>query len=90
MCIRDSTLIGRGFRFVTSLVPSFIKRPFVGYLQGRGVNVYKMPVLSKGRPARASPSIEQCAEMDAEVTSDVSELERLTGFNIGIWLDRDQ
>ena len=49
-----------------------------------------MPVLSKGRPVRASPSIEQCAEMDAEVTSDVTELERLTGFNIGIWLDGDQ
>ena len=87
---RPLTLLGRGFRFVASLIPSFIKRPFVGYLQGRGVNVYKMPVLSKGRPARASPTIEQCAEMEAEVTNDVTELGRLTGFNIGIWLDGDQ
>jgi len=87
---RPLTLFGRGFRFVASLVPSFIKQPFVGYLQGKGVNVYKMRVLSKDRPARALPTIEERTEMDAEVTSDVTELGRLTGFNIGIWLDGDQ
>jgi len=87
---RPLTLFGRGFRFVASLVPGFIKRPLVGYLQRRGMNVYKMPVLSKGRPPRAAPTEEQRAEMDAEVTSDVAELGRLTGFNIGIWLDGNQ
>ena len=87
---RPLTLFGRGFRFIASLVPGFIKRPLVDYLQGRGKNVYKMPVLSKSRPARAAPTEEQSAEMDAEVTSDIAELGRLTGFNIGIWLDGNQ
>jgi hypothetical protein len=87
---RPLTIFGTCFRFAASLIPGLIKRPLVGYLQGRGVNVYKMPVLSKARPARAAPTAEQRAEMEAEVVSDVAELRRLTGFDIGYWSDGSQ
>jgi len=52
--------------------------------------VYKMPILSRGRPTRPVPTAEQCKEMRDQVNSDLEELGLLTDFPIARWLDGDQ
>ncbi len=87
---RPLTLFGRGFRFAAALIPGFLKQPLVSSLQGKGVNVYKLPIISKARPTRAVPTPEQCVEMNDEVTGDIEKLERITSFPVKQWLDSAQ
>ena len=87
---RPLTLFGRGFRFAAALIPGFLKQPLVLSLQGKGVNVYKLPIISKARPTRAVPTPEQCVEMNDEVTGDIEKLERITSFPVKQWLDSAQ
>ena len=87
---RPLTIIGRGLRFVAALIPGLLKRPFVSSLQKRGVNVYKMPILSRSKLARPAPSSEQCSEMRNQVEGDLGELKRLTGFPLDRWLTGNQ
>ena len=87
---RPLTLFGRGFRFAAALIPGFLKQPLVSSLQGKGVNVYKLPIISKARPTRVVPTPEQCVEMNDEVTDDIEKLERITSFPVKQWLDSAQ
>ena len=87
---RPLTLFGRGFRFAAALIPGFLKQPLVSSLQGKGVNVYKLPIISKARPTRVVPTPEQCVEMNDEVTGDIEKLERITSFPVKQWLDSAQ
>jgi len=87
---RPLTIFGRGLRFAAALIPSLLKRPLVSSLQRRGVNVYKMPILSRGKPARPAPSAEQRSEMRDQMERDREELGRLTGFPTDRWLGGDQ
>ena len=87
---RPLTIFGRGLRFAAALIPSFLKQPLVSSLQRRGVNVYKMPILSRGKPARPAPSAEQRSEMRDQMERDREELGRLTGFPTDRWLGGDQ
>ena len=87
---RPLTLFGRGIRFAAALIPGFLKQPLVSSLQGKGVNVYKLPIISKARPTRTVPTPEQCVEMNDEVTGDIEKLERITSFPVKQWLDSAQ
>jgi len=82
---RSITIFGRIFRFTASLLPGFIKRPIVMRLQGRGVNVYKMPVLSREAPAKREIGDAQRGLLVEEVNADLNLLEDLTGFNVDHW-----
>jgi len=54
-------------------------------LQGRGVNVYKMPVLSREAPAKREISDAQRSLLVEEVNADLDLLEDLTHFNVDHW-----
>ena len=82
---RPLTLFGKLFKGVASLIPGIIKRPFVSSLQGRGINVYKMPVLSSERKERVGPIESEMAQMKGEVQTDLVVLEELTGFDTSVW-----
>jgi hypothetical protein len=82
---RPLTLFGRAFKFTASLIPNLIKRPVVSALTGRGVNVYRMPVLSRARSIRRQAGPEHYAMLGEEVRNDLESLEDLTGFSTVHW-----
>jgi hypothetical protein len=82
---RPLTFFGRGFRLVASMVPKFLKGPLVSMLQKRGVNIYKMPVLSKGRMVREIPDTSELGALTEELRVDLELLEALTGFDTSAW-----
>jgi len=79
---RPLTLFGSVFRGVASLIPGIVKRPLISSLQSRGINVYKMPVLSRQRKKRRGPSELQMEQMKEEIRQDISILREVTGFEI--------
>ena len=82
---RPMTVFGRLFRFTASLLPGFIKGPIVRKLQTRGVNVYKMPVLSSKAPAKRTITDQQRALLAEVVNPDLGLLEKSTGFDCSNW-----
>tara|TARA_Y100000758_G_scaffold284978_1_gene234780 strand:- start:366 stop:548 length:183 start_codon:yes stop_codon:yes gene_type:complete len=54
-------------------------------LQRRGVNIYKMPVLSKGRMVREIPDTSELGVLTEELQADLELLEALTGFDTSVW-----
>ena len=82
---RPMTVFGRLFRFAASLLPGFIKGPIVRRLQARGVNVYKMPVLSSKAPAKREITDVQRNLLAKEVNVDLALLEQSTGFDCSKW-----
>ena len=82
---RPMTVFGRLFRFTASLLPGFIKGPIVRRLQARGVNVYKMPVLSSKAPAKREITDVQRNLLAKEVNADLALLEEATGFDCSKW-----
>ena len=83
---RPITLFGKVFKVVASVIPGIIKRPIVKSLQSRGINVYKMPVLSSQRKKREGPSESEMVQMREDIRQDLSVLTELTGFDISNWL----
>ncbi len=83
---RPMTVFGRLFRFTASLLPGFIKGPIVRRLQTKGVNVYKMPVLSSKAPAKRTITDEQRALLAEGVNADLALLEKSTGFDCSKWI----
>jgi len=83
---RPMTVFGRLFRFAASLLPGFIKGPIVRRLQARGVNVYKMPVLSSKAPAKRTITDEHRALLAEAVNADLALLENSTGFDCSKWI----
>jgi hypothetical protein len=82
---RPITLFGRLFRGVASLLPNFVKGPIVKRLQRKGVNVYKMPVLSSKAPEKREITDEQRLLLSESVNADLALLEELTGFSNSDW-----
>ena len=82
---RPLTVFGKFFKSVASMIPSIIKRPFVSSLQGRGINVYKMPVLSSERKERVGPIDSEMVQMKNDIQTDLAVLEELTGFDSSAW-----
>ena len=82
---RPMTVFGRLFRFTASLLPGFIKGPIVKRLQARGVNVYKMPVLSNKAPAKREITDAQRDLLAKEVNTDLALLEESMGFDCSKW-----
>ncbi len=82
---RPMTVFGRLFRFTASLLPGFIKGPIVRRLQARGVNVYKMPVLSSKAPAKREITDVQRNLLAKEVNTDLALLEESMGFDCSKW-----
>tara|TARA_B100000929_G_scaffold73441_1_gene56841 strand:+ start:2371 stop:2913 length:543 start_codon:yes stop_codon:yes gene_type:complete len=82
---RPLTLFGRAFKFTASLIPNIIKQPVVSALQGRGVNVYKMPILSRARGIKTRAGPEHYAMLGEQVRNDLESLEDLTGFSTVYW-----
>lgn len=82
---RPMTVIGRLFRFTASLLPGFIKGPIVRRLQTRGVNVYKMPVLSSRAPSKREITEAQRNLLAKEVNADLELLEESMGFDCSKW-----
>ena len=83
---RPLTLFGTVFKGVASLIPGIVKRPLVSSLQSRGINVYKMPVISSQRKKREGPSEPEMVQMKEEIRQDLSILTGLTGFKISDWI----
>ena len=83
---RPITLFGKVFKVVASVIPGIIKSPVVKSLQRRGINVYKMPVLSSQRKKREGPSESEMVQMREDIRQDLSVLTELTGFDISNWL----
>ena len=82
---RPMTVFGHLFRFTSSLLPGFIKGPIVRRLQTRGVNVYKMPVLSNKAPAKREITESQRNLLAKEVNADLALLEESMGFDCSKW-----
>ena len=82
---RPITLFGKLFKGVASVIPGIIKGPIVKSLQSRGVNVYKLPVLSSKRKGRDGPSEADMVAMKEDVRADLDVLEEVTGFDASIW-----
>ena len=82
---RPITLFGRLFRGVASLLPNFVKGPIVKRLQRKGVNVYKMPMLSSKAPEKREITDEQRLLLSESVNADLALLEELTGFSNSDW-----
>ena len=82
---RPITAFGRLFRFIASLLPNFIKNPIVRRLQSRGVNVYKIPVLSSEAPPKREITEQQRELLAADVNADLVLLAESTGFDCSKW-----
>tara|TARA_B100001113_G_scaffold34031_1_gene24169 strand:+ start:348 stop:1235 length:888 start_codon:yes stop_codon:yes gene_type:complete len=83
---RPITALGRFFRFAAGLLPKFVKRPIVKWLQSRGTNVYKLPLLSRKAPPKRHISAEQRNLLAQEVNDDLVLLEELTNFDTSKWV----
>ncbi len=83
---RPITLFGRLFRGVANLLPNFVKRPIVRWLQRKGVNVYKLPLISSKAPEKREITNQQRVLLAEKVNADLSLLEELTGFSNPDWL----
>jgi len=84
---RPITVLGKVFKGVAAVIPGIIKRPIVKSLQGRGINVYKLPILSRKRIGREGPSELELDQMKADVLADLGVLEEVTGFDVSTWID---
>ncbi len=82
---RPITIFGRLFRGLAGLLPGFVKRPIVKRLQKRGVDVYKMPLLSSKVPEKREITDSQRLLMAEMVNTDLALLEELTGFSNSDW-----
>ncbi|MBT92851.1 MAG: hypothetical protein CMA61_03485 [Euryarchaeota archaeon] len=82
---RPLTLFGRLFRSLANLLPDFVKRPVVKRLQKKGVNIYKMPVLSGKALEKRKITDEQRSILAETVNEDLLLLEELTGFSNPDW-----
>jgi hypothetical protein len=82
---RRPTLFGRLFRSLANLLPNFVKGPVVKRLQRRGVDVYKIPVLSSKAPEKRGITDEQRLILAEKVNEDLLLLEELTGFSNPDW-----
>lgn len=82
---RPITAFGRLFRFIAGLLPNFIKNPIVRRLQSRGVNVYKIPVLSSEAPPKREITEQQRELLAADVNADLVLLTESTGFDCSKW-----
>jgi len=83
---RPITLFGKVFKGIVAVIPGIIKRPIVKSLQGRGINVYKLPLLSRKRKEREVPSELDLAPLKADVLADLVVLEEVTGFDASTWI----
>ena len=63
----------------------FIKNPIVRRLQSRGVNVYKIPVLSSEAPPKREITEQQRELLAADVNADLVLLAESTGFDCSKW-----
>ena len=82
---RPMTVFGRVFRFTASMLPGFVKGPIVRRLQSRGVNVYKMPILSSKAPSKRDITEGQKSLLAEGVNADLALLEKSTGFDCSKW-----
>ena len=82
---RPITAFGRIFRFSAGLLPGFIKAPIVRGLQSRGINVYKLPVLSAKSASKRAITEEQRALLAPEINADLELLEESMGFDCSKW-----
>ena len=82
---RPITAFGRMFRFAAGLLPGFIKAPIVRGLQSRGINVYKLPVLSTKSPSKRAITEEQRALLAPDINADLELLEDSMGFDCSKW-----
>jgi len=82
---RPITVFGRMFRFTAGLLPGFIKAPIVRGLQSRGINVYKLPVLSAKSASKRGITEEQRALLAPDINADLELLEDSMGFDCSKW-----
>jgi hypothetical protein len=82
---RPITAFGRMFRITAGLLPGFIKAPIVRGLQSRGINVYKLPVLSAKSASKRAITEEQRALLAPDINADLELLEDSMGFDCSKW-----
>ena len=82
---RPLTWFGKLFKGLASIIPGIIKQPLVNSLQGRGINVYRMPVLSSQRKERIGPVESEMEQMKNDIQQDLIILKQLTGFETSDW-----
>lgn len=83
---RPITMFGRVFRSIAGILPQLIKAPIVNWLQSRGTNVYKMPLLSSKAKPKRNISEKQRVILAEDINQDLRLLEKLTGFDVSKWI----
>ena len=82
---RPITAFGRMFRFAAGILPNLIKVPIVRRLQSRGINVYKLPVLSAKSTSKRTITEEHRALLAPDINADLELLEESMGFDCSKW-----
>ncbi len=82
---RPITPFGRTVSSILSLVPSAIKSPFVSILHKKGVNIYKLPIMSR-KGFTDIPTTEHYVICGQELFDDIVLLGETTNFNVEKWL----
>lgn len=84
---RKPTIIGSLVKYAVSLIPESIRIKLSKPLQKRSINIYNLPLVSRGtkHPKIESRDYLYCSE---QVISDLVEFEDITGFKTSHWINR--
>ena len=84
---RKPTIIGSLIKYAVSLIPERIRINLSKPLQKRSINIYNLPLVSRGmkHPKIESRDYLYCSD---QVISDLVEFENITGFKTSHWIDR--
>ena len=83
---RQTTILGKIMTYLESLVPSRIRIRIANFLRGRGLNPYKLPLVSRRIMERDGFLGEPYQLAYQEVTEDLKLFSKLTDFDINDWL----
>ena len=86
---RPLSRVGVAAKSLFSLIPSFLKRPIVRYLQKRDWNIYRFPILSRKGFFQAlnDDHYRSCGE---ELREDLVYFGSQTGFDVSAWVNEIQ
>ena len=86
---RPLSWAGVAAKSLFSLIPNFLKRPIVRYLQKRDWNIYRFPILSRKGFFQAlnDDHYRSCGE---ELREDLVYFGSQTGFDVSAWVNEIQ
>ena len=86
---RRITPLGKLTKSIFSLVPNFLKAPFVDYLVSRDINIYYFPLLGRRNKTRNLQPLGKFhfSICEDEVCKDLLQLQELTNFDATEWIE---